>query len=188
MVSKGVVMQLVGISGYARSGKDSVGRVLVNELGYVQVAWADALREMALALDPIVGYGGRGARLRDVITHIGWDRAKEVYPEVRVFMQRLGTDGARKVFGPDIWVKTLMARVNPYERTVITDCRFVNEAQAVKDRGGEMWRVVRPGVDPINAHISETALDDFEFDRVIDNVGTLEDLRTKVLQSSPLPA
>lgn len=76
-------------------------------------------------------------------------------------------------------------------RWIITDVRFPNEAQAIKERGGIVIRVNRPADNKITTfmklqgiglieHPSETALDDYEFDEVIINDGTLEDLKEKV--------
>ncbi len=70
----------------------------------------------------------------------------------------------------------------PAGDVAFSDCRFPNEAAAIRDRGGEMWRIDRPGTAPVNAHPSETALDGFNFDRHIDNGGTLAALRAKVLR------
>jgi hypothetical protein len=71
----------------------------------------------------------------------------------------------------------------------VSDCRYPNEAAAIRARGGLVLRVERPGVEPINAHRSEVALDGFDFDAVIDNDGSIEDLVAKldtVLRSSDL--
>ena len=74
---------------------------------------------------------------------------------------------------------------------IITDCRFPNEAQAVKQRGGIVIRVNR-GKTPVpegalkamvdRSHPSETSLDNYEFDHVIDNNGSIEELVEKVKQ------
>lgn len=74
---------------------------------------------------------------------------------------------------------------------IITDMRFPNEMDAVKAKGGITIRVNRPysttGGNGIPAtfsqtqfHPSETALDDHEFDYVIDNNGSISDLIDKV--------
>lgn len=79
---------------------------------------------------------------------------------------------------------------------IITDVRFPNEAQAIKDRGGVVIRVERdtPKVAALftrkdgstefitaKEHPSETALDNYkDFDYVIDNNGTIENLIDKV--------
>lgn len=105
---------------------------------------------------------------------------------VRDFLQKLGTDACRNGLHTNTWVNALMADYKPtqvqwsdgpiggYEdgpmpNWVITDTRFPNEAQAIKDAGGIVIRVDRPGVKPINPHPSETALDNWDFDYKIMN-------------------
>jgi hypothetical protein len=106
---------------------------------------------------------------------------------VREFLQKLGTDGLRDGLHSNTWVNALMAdyRSSPTDKVdcdnwIITDTRFSNEAKAIKDNGGIVIRVNRPGVEAINAHPSETGLDNWNFDMVIENDGTLEDLVWKV--------
>jgi FMN phosphatase YigB (HAD superfamily) len=168
---------LVGVRGYAQSGKDSVAAVLVSRYGFTRAAFADALKELACRTNPIVSLDGR--RLASLVDEIGWDRAKTEVLEVREILQRLGK-GARDVLGEDIWVDTLFRRHAGASRLVIPDVRFPNEAAAVRGRGGRVVRVVRPGVGPANGHISETALDDDEPDAVIMNDGFLDDLAEEV--------
>jgi hypothetical protein len=110
----------------------------------------------------------------------------------RELLQKLGTDAIRNGLHENAWVNALMSeyreedtRLSEYIRVdkskwIITDCRFHNEAFAVRDRGGIIIRVNRPGNGPVNNHISETAIDGFDFNYVINNDGDIEDLRTKV--------
>lgn len=73
-----------------------------------------------------------------------------------------------------------------YPNWIITDLRFPNEAKAIKSKDGITIRINRPNM--FNAaikslaieHESETALDDYEFDYVIENNGTIDDLIEKV--------
>jgi hypothetical protein len=67
-----------------------------------------------------------------------------------------------------------------YPNWIITDTRFPNEAEAIKKAGGIVIRINRPGVQPINPHPSETSLDDWEFDAVINNDGDVSDIVHKV--------
>jgi hypothetical protein len=67
----------------------------------------------------------------------------------------------------NVWVNALFADYNENSRWIITDVRFPNEAEAIKKHGGIVIRINRD-VDT-NNHLSETALDDYEFDYVIDN-------------------
>ena len=74
-----------------------------------------------------------------------------------------------------------------YPKWIITDMRFPNEMEAVKERKGITIRVVRDYVlrggpeDPKNIHPSETSLDEAEFDYEIINDGTIEELVEKVI-------
>jgi hypothetical protein len=98
---------------------------------------------------------------------------------VREFLQRLGTDGLRTGLHENTWVNALMADYEgtydldtdrtTYPNWIITDTRFPNEAQAIKNAGGIVIRIDRPGVTAVNAHPSETALDNWKFDHKIMN-------------------
>lgn len=118
---------------------------------------------------------------------------------VRDLLQKLGTEAMRDGLHTNVWVNALMADYTPtqvqwsdgplggYEdgpmpNWIITDTRFPNEAKAIKDRGGMIVKVVRPGVSAINAHPSETALDGWEFDYVIHNDGGINDLNIKIVE------
>lgn len=71
--------------------------------------------------------------------------------------------------------------ISPYPNWIITDLKFRNEAQAIKDRGGFLIRINRPSVVSTDTHESETALDNAkEWDAIITNDGSIEDLIAKV--------
>jgi hypothetical protein len=95
---------------------------------------------------------------------------------VRDMLQKLGTDAIRDGLHPDAWVNALMADYR-WQNWVITDCRFPNEAKAVRDNGGVVIRIERPGVGPVNSHPSETALDNWDFDYKIMNGSDLVALK-----------
>lgn len=114
---------------------------------------------------------------------------------VRELLQKLGTDAIRNGLHANAWVNALMVDYKaeehpgfkgfnktmlPPSKWVIADCRFSNEAVAVKSKGGIVVRIERPGVEPVNSHPSETALDGWKFDYRICNDGTLDDLKTKL--------
>lgn len=148
---------------------------------------------------------------------------------VRELLQHLGTQGVRDQVHPNAWVNALFADytlrfgcincergqetdvpgarcIDPkycynsdYPNWIISDCRFPNEAQAIKARGGIVIRVNRPEsykvgvvlpsgpngekqghVIPNPRHSSETSLDQWDFDYVIDNDAGLEELLEQV--------
>lgn len=176
---------ILGLSGYARSGKDSVADILVKDAGFVRVAFADKLREALYALNPIVAHGktwGSPLYLQPIIDVHGWDGVKETDfgPEIRRLLQRFGTEAGRNVLGDNIWVQAVLNSLDPSKKYVATDCRFANEATAVD----QVWRVTRPGVEPANDHVSEIGLDNWPFDRIVYNDGSLFDLREKVIEGA----
>lgn len=117
----------------------------------------------------------------------------ELEMTVREFLQRLGTDAMRHGLHTNTWVNALMSEYvmdtehfndiangrevgDGYPKWIITDTRFPNEAQAIKDKGGILIRVNRNGIKPINNHPSEVALDNYTFDYTIENNGTIDEL------------
>jgi len=178
---------IIGICGYAQVGKDTLAAELVEREGFHRVAFADAMRNVLYALNPIIEVprrffmngawwplnGKTNKRLAEIIDEYGWDVAKVEYPEIRQLLQRLGTDGGRAHLGEDIWVRTALDNQQA-ENLVVPDVRFPDEAKAIKDRGGIIVRIKRDGYEPVNAHISETAYQDQDF--IITNSGTPEDL------------
>lgn len=174
--------RLIGLSGFARSGKDTLGQTLASTYGFQPVAFADRLKDMAASIDPLVHtsrLGSASIPLHSVLRGSDWEQAK-THPGVREFLQALGV-AARQHISETVWIDALFRSLDTERyRYVITDVRFPNEADAVRERGGQVWRVERPGTGPANDHQSETALNDYPFDRIILNDGTLQDLRAKV--------
>ncbi|MGW1836310.1 deoxynucleotide monophosphate kinase family protein [Streptomyces sp. NPDC002067] len=159
----------------------------MSRFAFVRVAFADPLRDLALSVDPIVaseptGYGPLPLRLSDVVRREGWDTAKQ-RPEVRRTLQRLG----QSVRDQDErhWLRAALAKLDVANRwglpVVVTDCRYENEAEALRARGALLVRVERPGDHGPNGaeqrgHPSETELDDFPADAVLTNGGTVAEL------------
>ena len=167
---------IIGLSGYARSGKDEVAKILVEDYGYKRVAFADKIRELLLETNPQVK---DGFRVESVVGAYGWDKAKVLFPEIRNLLQQLGV-GARNIFGDEFWVSQVFHSMDTTSDYVITDVRFENEAMMLKLMGGQLWRIKRPGVEPVNSHVSERDLDGYKVDKILKNEGTLEELRTLV--------
>lgn len=175
---------LIGLSGKKRAGKDTIADRLVTRHGFQRVAFADSLRDAALSLDPLILTGAEVGlmplRLTQVVGNLGWERAKSV-PEVRRTLQRLGV--AIRELDTGFWVhaaaRTIEAALGEGRPVVVTDVRFPNEAEYIRHKGGVLVRVERPGLHPVDTHESETALDEWEFDCVVANDGTLDELRER---------
>lgn len=188
---------LVGITGYAQHGKDTVAKRLVSTHGYTRMGFADALKDLALTLDPVVDMHGN--TLRMLVELEGWEGAKR-YAETRRILQVLGTEGARGTFGDDCWIRALDKRwtESGIDQLVIPDVRFPNEAEWVYRNGGVMLRVVRLLSEvcdecdehPVDAHFYDGGADrrheseryvlGLPVDAVIWNVGTVDDMNPTI--------
>lgn len=169
--------RLIGLIGYARTGKDTVADYLVDQHEFVRLASGDLVRDVLYAANPWITTGnGYRRRLQLVVDKFGWEETKAI-PEVRRLLQELGTEGVRRTLGEDVWIDETLRRAKACPAdVVITDTRFPNEAQKVRMAGGVLVRINRPGVGPLNGHSSETLIDSIKADHVVENDGTLEDL------------
>jgi hypothetical protein len=177
----------IALIGRARTGKDTAAAILGRKRGYRRLAFADPLRDIAYDLDPIVGLESARSgftfpeRYSAVLERFGYEFSKDSYGEVRRTLQRLGV-AVRDHLGEDVWVRALESRIeatHPSIPLVVTDVRFPNEVDALRDRGFVLVRLTRltastPGANA--THVSETALDDVRADFTFANDGTVEDL------------
>ena len=144
---------IVGITGYAGSGKDSLGQCFVGNHGYTRVAFADAVKLMAL-------------------DHHGWDGRKD--EAGRALLQEVGSMMRDEY--EHYWVDAAFAEVAKHTDVVLTDLRYGNELARLRQLGGVFVRVIRPGVGPVNDHPSETALDDQPADVTVINDASIDKL------------
>lgn len=179
--------QLVGIAYASRVGKDTAADALVRDLGYRKFAFASALKELALEVNPVVlptpgiqNVQSGHNRLAWVVRLDGWERCKDRYAEVRTFLENLGC-GARTVFGEDFWAEIVMKRVQYVDKAVVSDVRFRNEFDAIRSQGGKLIKIRRPGHQPRPFEAELDEIPDDEWDLVIDNVGSVVDLEVAVV-------
>lgn len=97
---------------------------------------------------------------------------------VRELLQKFGT-AVRNGVCDDFWVKACLKDYEKWDNWILSDVRFKSEAKGIKDLEGIIVRVNREGAGAGN-HISEIDLDDYPFDYVINNDGDMEDLLLKV--------
>jgi hypothetical protein len=126
----------VGLIGLAGSGKDTAAAALV-AAGWQRVAFADQVRRFVEAANPQIG----NCTLADLVAGLGWEQAKREIPAVRRTLVEFG-QAARHVLGSDVWLNAALNQTTS-DRTVYTDVRFPNEAEAMTFT----VRIVRPGVD-----------------------------------------
>jgi hypothetical protein len=175
-------MSVIGLVGVARSGKDTLAGHLQNifnekyDRHFKLMAFADVLKKMC-------------QKHFDLSIEQLWGNAKEIpdkkykkmgldeYWTPREIMQEIG-EFYRKI-DYDFWVKTLSKNIVD-EDVLITDVRYINEADFVRENKGFLIKVVRDADNKIHGsdHGSETGLDNYYgFDLVITNNGTLDDLK-----------
>ncbi len=165
---------IIGITGKKRSGKDTIADYLVENYRYHKASLAAPMKRFAM----------------DVF---GWteewiETEKETVDprhgiSYRQFMQWIGTDAMQhklgedfpefgKITGRKVWIKKLLS--DSLWNTVTSDVRFPHEADAIRDAGGIILQVVRPGLDNDDAHASEMEMDSIDADYVIHNDSTLD--------------
>ena len=164
--------KLIGLGCRAQVGKDTAAAGLDAH----RLAFADNVRALAKRIDPYVN--DFGLRLSDAVERLGWDGAKTEILEVRRLLQELG-GGTRELIGPRVFVQPVLSHARDLlligQNVVITDVRFPNEADAIRQEGGMLIRIDRSDVPRID-HPTENALDDYEFDHVVDNSGSKTEL------------
>jgi hypothetical protein len=167
---------VIGMSGWARAGKDTVADHLVANYGYTKMSFAEPMKRALVALNPKIDYGNMRLNLSWLVDRGGWEELKSLSTEIRPLLQRFGTEVGREMFGENFWVDLAISQIPDGAKVVFADVRFPNEADAIRNLHGEVWRITRDGFGPANDHISEHALDDYTFDQAIDNDSDLESL------------
>lgn len=163
--------KIICISGKARHGKDTV---------------AEYLRNFLKEKDLRVAVIHNGDLVKFVCSQLfGWDGEKD--EKGRHLLQYVGTDVVRRQ-RPDYWVNFIIDLLglfpNEWDFVIIPDCRFPNEIDRFIEAGFKTYhfRVNRPNFDSdlteeAKKHISETALDNFVYDVMINNNGGLNSLK-----------
>jgi len=198
---------IIGICGFIGSGKDTVADYLVNFHEFRRESFANTLKDAYAA---VFGWDrtlleGRTKEAREWREQVDpWWAERLDMPTLtpRWVLQYWGTEVCRKGFHDDIWIASLENKIrNSKDHVVISDCRFPNEIQSIRNAGGKIIWVQRGALPDwyetaveankgsniaINdlkmrkIHASETAWVGTDFDSIIDNNGSLDDLYTQV--------
>lgn len=176
---------LIGLVGGANAGKSTVAGHLTYAHHWTHIAFADALREM---LFPLLAAAGLPEAFM-----IERDLKEQPMPVIGVSYRRLaqtlGTEWGRQLIDQDLWTRIAMrqvleARRDHGEAVVISDCRFENEAKAIREAGGVLVRVDRPEPSGLlggtSRHISETWSHVADTEHILWNHGSLATLNEQV--------
>jgi hypothetical protein len=197
---------IIGVCGFIGSGKDTISDYLVNFHEFRRESFASTLKD---AVASVFGWDrtmleGRTKEAREWREQVDpWWAARLDMPTLtpRWVLQYWGTEVCRKAFHDDIWIASLENKLrNSKDHVVISDCRFPNEISSIKNAGGKIVWVQRGELPSwyniaveanrgsnvainelkmLKIHASETAWVGTEFDLVLDNNGTIDDLYTR---------
>jgi hypothetical protein len=175
---------LIGLTGRAKSGKTTAASYLRGK-GMVQVSYASALKQMLMAL------GLTSEEIFGEKKDLPCDLLGGATP--RWAMQSLGTEWGRRMIHENLWVNAAIKKVaeymaqewDPIQRyagVVVDDVRFPNEAAAIKQAGGYVYRIARIDNPEIGTgtHESEAYIDTMPVDGQVFNGGAIEDLYTAI--------
>jgi len=160
---------IVGLTGRAGSGKDSVGEMIRREYGAALLSFASPLKRLCMEMFDLTDEQVNTLAGKETPDH-RWTGADGKARTPREVLQLIGTEGFRAV-DPEFWVKRAMvtARRLPENVVVFTDVRFPNECDAIRQTGGVVLRLVKsdgPGTDQ-TGHASEALVDTLEVDAVL---------------------
>jgi hypothetical protein len=191
-------MIVIGLSAYMGAGKDTAGQRLVDKWGFTRVAFAEPLKQEVLRTLPrtlreiarlTLGDQYGTVRYQKLSDEEVWAyverqiRQSDREPVFRALLQEWGTE-LRRSEDQEYWIKQWKAAVAavPNGRVVATDCRFLNEADAIKTLGGVLVRIHRQGKVG-DSHPSETIMAEYRgFDAYLFNDGPIESLWAAVDQ------
>ena len=194
---------IIGVCGFIGSGKDTIADYLVNFHEFRRESFASTLKD---AVSAVFGWDrtmleGRTKEAREWREQVDpWWAERLAMPTLtpRWVLQYWGTEVCRKAFHDDIWIASLENKLrNSKDHVVISDCRFPNEISSIKNAGGKIVWVQRgqlpswyeTAIDAnrgsnvalnelklLKIHASETAWVGTEFDLILDNNGTIDEL------------
>lgn len=169
-------IKLIGLTGAIGAGKSTVANILYGSYGFTELTFKNAMVHCL-------------AHIFEVDGQIFYDRELKEQPHAALFdrsprevMQSFGTDWGRKMVHSDIWLRRVENKLVHFPRCVVSDVRFLNEAEMIKFNNGLIFHIKRKN-NPFavaTKHESEYGLLGGLIDGVIDNDGDLDGLRAAV--------
>ena len=176
---------VIGLGGSLRSGKDTAADFLVEDLSFDKLGMSDdSLHQFVMRQNPWIQTNeGFFARYRTIIAEHGYTDAKKI-DDLRQFLQLTGTEAGRDLIGENVWVDIIRNKIlaSTAPGVVVTGIRYPNELDMIRKLGGTTIYVTRADSTEhrMSQHSSETTLSGKDFDHILANNSTLDDLRTNI--------
>ena len=167
------MIKLIALTGAAGSGKSTVAKHLSNQqIPFARTKFSGTLKKMLMQIPNVTIDMIEGELKEEPQELFGGKTPREV-------MQTLGTEWGRDSVYSKIWLDSWERSICDLTYVVVEDLRYLNEAELVKNRGGEIWRIKRPDYQ-CNGHISETEMEGIEPDLTIRNSGSVKELHAMI--------
>ncbi|CAB4129068.1 hypothetical protein UFOVP112_166 [uncultured Caudovirales phage] len=198
---------IIGICGFIGSGKDTIADYLVNFHEFRRDSFAGTLKDAVAAVfnwdrELLEGRTKQAREWREQVDPWWAERLNMPNLTPRLVLQLWGTEVCRKGFHDDIWIASVENKLRAsQDNIVISDCRFPNEIASIRNAGGRViwvkrgelpvWYhlaknansgapIAQEMLKDIGVHVSETAWVGTEFDAVITNNGTIDELYNSI--------
>lgn len=163
-------MNYLGLVGKKQSGKDTAYEALKAQYGkaVARLSFADALK-------------------LEICEHLRADidllNTNKNLPPIRKLLQNYGE--WRRSQCEDYWLKKAEGVTWPKEvqLVVVTDCRFLNEAEWIRSKKGKLVRIYRPDLVTEDTHASEVEQDKILVDYTIWNDQTKLRLEKQIVDA-----
>jgi dephospho-CoA kinase len=171
---------VIGCIGVQGAGKDEICNYLSETKSFIKVGFSDPIYQLLWEMNPIISvedYGDEIIDYRSAVRKKGMDYVKRNYDEIRRWLQIIGTEYGRDVFGPDCWIRALDARIKDSPLVAVRDVRFENEIDYIRSRGGfVVWVQSNRAPERDTSHTSEKLVFADHADYTVQNNTTLVEL------------
>lgn len=142
------MIPLIGLVGFANSGKGTIGSILEKEYGFIQDSFASIVKDVISKIFDwdrnLLEGSTEESRIWREKQDLWWSKKLNLEVTPRKMMQMMGTDAGRNIFGQNVWISSLEKRfLKKALPTVITDIRFPNELKWVKSMRGTNIAIFR---------------------------------------------